>query len=189
MGILAVPNVILVLSTNRIGVVPPLHHPWNFAEVSACATSAVPFLGEQECAFDHVDARLARADDDFDDVETEVHLGTIQQAEPCARAAGDEFLLRTIHGVGGTSRIVARARFYLGEDERVFRDVAEHEVHFAAALCAEIAAENFAAVLAEIALREPFAAASEGMARISGRVPPGEPGEKTGDGLDKAHVA
>ena len=169
-------------------MVPPLHHPWNFAEVSACATSAVPFLGEQECAFDHVDVRLSRADHDFDDVETEVHLGPIQQPQPGACAARDELLLCKIHGVGGAALVVAGARFHLGEDERVPGDVAQHEVHFAAALCAEVAVENFAGVLAEIALREPFAAPAERMPRVSGRVPPGEPGEKTGDGLDKAHV-
>ena len=126
------------------------------------------FLGEQECAFDHVDAWLSRADDDFDDVEAKIHLGPIQQAQPCARTAGDEFLLGAIHGVGGASAFVAGARLYLGEDERLFRDVTEHEVHLAAALCAEVAAEDFAAVLAEIFFREPFAAPPEGVARVRG---------------------
>ena len=94
-----------------------------------------------------------------------------------------------IHGVGGASGFVAGARFYLGEDERVVRLVAQHEVHFAAALCAEIAAQDFAAVPAEIFLRELFSAATERVTRVRVRVPPGGPGEKTGDGLDKAHAA
>jgi len=148
----------------------------------------VAFLRQQECALDHIDARFSLADDHLDDVEAEVHLRPVEQSQPRPRAAGGEFLLLAIHRVGGSAFLVAGARLHLGEDERVLRDVAADEIDFTAALRAEIAVENLAAVPAEMFLREPFSASSERMARIRGRVPPGEPGEKTGDGLDKAHA-
>ncbi len=148
---------------------------------------SVPLLRQDKCALDHVDARLSRADDDLDDVEAEVHLGPIEQAQPCAGTARDEFLLHAIHGIGGAASLVAGARFHLGENQCVLRDVAQHEVHLSPALRPEVPVKDFAAVFAEIALRELLAAPAECVARVSGRVPPGEPGEKTGDGLDKAH--
>lgn len=149
---------------------------------------SVPFLGEEKGALDHIDARLSRADDDLDDVEAEVHLRPIEQLQPCACATGDEFLLRAIHGVGRAAIRISRARFHLGEDERVLHDVPQDEVHLSPTLRAEVPVKDFAAVLAEIFFCEPFAAPAECVARIRGRVPPGGPGEKSGDGLDKAHV-
>ena len=147
----------------------------------------MPLLGQDKCALDHIDARSAHADDHFDDVETESHLGPIQQPQPCARAAGDERLLCKIHGIGGASTFVARAGLHFGKDERVFRDVSADEVHLTPTLRAEIAVKDFAPVLAEIFLRELLAAPAERVAGIRARVPPGGPGEKSGDGLDKAH--
>ena len=144
---------------------------------------------QDERALDHVDARLAVADDDLDDVEAEIHLGPIQQSQPRTRAARDELLLCTIHRIGGPAIFVAAAGFHLGEDERVLRNVAADEIDFAAAFRTEVAVENLVAVPAEKSLRELFSAPPERMARVSGRTLPAEPGEKTGDGLDKAHAA
>ncbi len=148
----------------------------------------MPLLRQQEGTFDHVDVRLPLPDDHFDDVEAEVDLGPIEQPQPCACAAREEFLFLAIDGVGGASEFAPHPRFHLGEDERVFREVAADEIDFAAALRAEIATENFASVPAQEFFREPFAARAEAVPRIRARIPPDGREEKTGDGSDKAHV-
>lgn len=150
---------------------------------------SVSFLGEQECAFDHIDARLPAAHDHFDDVEAEIHLGPVEQPQPGPGAARDEFLLGTVHRIGGAASLVTGARFHFGKDERVVRLVPQHEVHLSPALRAEVAVKDLAAFPTQELLGELLAAAAQRVARVRARVPPGGREEKSGDESEKAHAS
>jgi hypothetical protein len=131
-------------------------------------------LWQRERVANEVNLWLVVVQPHFHHIEAVVDLRIVQQAQPGQRAAGDELLLREIHGFEGRPEVLTSPRLHLDEDERVARPVAADEIDFAAAGRAEIPVENLEPLRTEMAFGETLAAATEPVPQIL-RPAAGEP--------------
>ena len=95
-----------------------------------------------KCVAHQLDSRLAvPGDDHLDDIEADENIRIVEQLQPGQRPARNKLLLGRVDGFGWPPEILARARFYFHENERVI--VATNDVHFATATATKIPGKNF----------------------------------------------
>lgn len=103
-------------------------------------------LRQLERALEEVESRRSVLNHDFENIEAEGDVLTIQHAQPCASATADEFLFLLCHGVGRTRQIIATPGFDFDEDERVFIAIAANKIHLAAVVGPEVPVKDLKAV-------------------------------------------
>jgi len=161
----------------------------RFAPDTGASTPSIDIgLGQREGISQQLHPRFcAFCDDNLDDVESKKNVRIIQEPEPGQTAAGDSFLLVAVDGVERTSEILARARFHLDKDERVF--VAADNVDLAAAPAAKITIKDFEAVLPQVPAGQLLSASPKPkmLGTRTGK-PAAPPVRKIGDESDRARA-
>jgi hypothetical protein len=133
------------------------------------ARSRTISLRQGKGVFDDFSFALIRRDDDFDDIESVADFREVEHAQPCDRAASDQFLFLFIDRFGRIAEFACLPGLNFYEDQFVGFQIAADNVDFTSTGRAEVPIENFVAGTLEMPGREVLANPAQVMGLVLSR--------------------